>query len=264
MRALELPSHPRDGVLPVSLEAALGPARGRPRIAAAVLTPSYANPLGSFMPDAARREVVELLARRGVPLIEDDIYGDIAFDGSRPRPAKAHDAAGGVLLCSSFSKSLAPGLRVGWCAPGRYRDAVAARKLTSTIASATLPQLAIADLMESGAYDRHLRRLRAALRDQTAAVAAAVARRFPEGTRVSRPGGGLVLWVELPRGVDALCLYRRAREARIGIAPGPLFSASGRYRSFIRLSCGSPFGERVERALATLGRMAGEMARPRV
>jgi len=260
MRALELPSHPRDGVTPETLAEALGPARGRRRVAAVILTPSFANPIGSCMPDAARREVVRLLARRGIPLIEDDIYGDLSHDGLRPRPAKAYDEEGLVLLCSSFSKSLAPGLRLGWCAPGRFKDAVAAVKLTSTLACATLPQLALADLLESGVYDRHLRRLRPALRSQVASVARAVARGFPEGTRVSRPAGGLVLWVELPRGVDGGALYRRAREARIGIAPGPLFTTTGRFKGYIRLSCGSPFDARIEGAVATLGRMATEMA----
>ena len=120
------------------------------------------QPLGALMPDDAKRELVKMLARRDIPLIEDDIYGDLHFDGARPRPARAFDRHGLVMLCGSFSKTLAPGYRVGYVAPGRYRDAVERLKFAQTVATPTLPQMAVADFLENGGYERHLRRLRRA------------------------------------------------------------------------------------------------------
>ncbi|MDX1383751.1 MAG: PLP-dependent aminotransferase family protein, partial [Thermoanaerobaculia bacterium] len=226
------------------------------RVAAAVLCPTFGNPLGHCMPEPCRRELVELLASHGVPLIEDDVYGDLPFEGERPKAAKAYDSDGGVLLCSSFSKTLAPGYRVGWVAPGRYREQVERLKFNSMIAAPTPTQMAVAAFLAHGGYDRHLRRLRRTYRDLVAKCTAAIAQHFPAETRVSRPRGGHVLWVELPEDVDALHLYEKALDAGISIAPGPIFSASGRYRNCIRLNCALPWTQEVENAVRALGELA--------
>jgi DNA-binding transcriptional MocR family regulator len=204
--------------------------------------------------------LVELLARREIPLIEDDIYGDLCFGAARPKTAKAYDKQGLVLLCSSFSKTLAPGYRVGWTAPGRFRPQVESLKFTSSMATTTAPQMAIADFLQSGGYDRYLRKLRRILMTQVQQMSNAVGRYFPPGTKVTRPLGGYVLWVELPRSVDALELHRRALQQKISIAPGPIFSAKQKYKNFIRLSCGLPWSEKVDGAvqiLADLARQSG-------
>jgi DNA-binding transcriptional MocR family regulator len=252
LRALEVPSHPRHGMELDALEAALG----KRRVAAVLVVPSFSNPLGSCMPEENRRRLVAMLAERDIPLIEDDIYGDLHFGPQRPRPAKAHDTEGRVLLCGSFSKTLAPGYRVGWVAPGRYREKVELLKFAQTVATPTLPQLAIAAFLRNGGYDRHLRALRRQLASQVQRGVEAIGEHFPEGTRVTRPEGGSLVWVELPRQVDALVLHARALEAGISIAPGPIFSAQKRYGNFIRLSCGFPWSPRLEGALATLGSLA--------
>jgi DNA-binding transcriptional MocR family regulator len=194
-----------------------------------------------------------------VPLIEDDIYGDLFFGDVRPRTVKAFDRSGLVMLCSSFSKTIAPGYRVGFVAPGRYRDRVEQLKFGHTIATATLPQLAIADLLDNGGYDRHLRRLRRALAGQVARVSEAIADHFPPGTRISRPQGGFFLWLELPPGKSALELHARALERGISIAPGPIFSAKPRFSNCLRISCGFPWTETIDRSIRTLGRIATEM-----
>ncbi|WP_257451364.1 aminotransferase-like domain-containing protein [Archangium lipolyticum] len=256
LRALEIPSHPRHGMELDALEAALT----KRKVAAVLVVPSFSNPLGSCMPEENRQRLVEMLAGRGIPLIEDDIYGDLHFGPRRPRPAKAHDKEGLVLLCGSFSKTLAPGYRVGWVAPGRFREKVELLKFAQTVATPTLPQLAIAAFLRDGGYDRHLRTLRRRLEAQVRQVVEAVGEHFPEGTRATRPEGGSLLWVELPRKVDALVLHARALEAGISIAPGPIFSAQKRYGNFIRLSCGFPWSPRLEGALATLGCLARNMA----
>lgn len=252
MRVLEVPANAGTGVDLARLDEAL---RQHP-VRACLLVPTFSNPLGALMPDEAKRELVRLLARREVPLIEDDIYGDLGFEGARPRPAKAFDRHGLVMLCTSFSKTLAPGYRVGWVAPGRWRDAVERLKFAQTVGTATLPQMAIADFLENGGYERHLRRLRRALADQVTRVSDAVAEHFPPGTRISRPRGGFLLWVEMPPGKNALELHDRALARGISIAPGPIFSAKQRFSNCLRLSCGWPWTDRMERAIRTLGELA--------
>ena len=255
MKALEIPTHPRDGV---SLEA-LQYAMDRERIAACLFSPTFNNPLGSSMPEESRRQLVAMLAARGIPLIEDDIYGDIAFAAQRPRAAKSFDEQGLVLLCDSFSKTLAPGYRVGWCAPGRFQAKVEHLKFTSSIATATLPQLAIAEFLATGGYEHHLRKIRRVYADQIQLMTEAIARYFPAGTKVTRPQGGHVLWVEMPAKLDSLELFEQALAAKISIAPGPLFSAKQKYRNCIRLNCASPWSAVIEGSLKTLGMLATKL-----
>lgn len=252
LQALEIPSHARTGI---SLDL-LADAVEKFPVRACVASLNFSNPLGSCMPDVGKRELVEILARRNVPLIEDDLYGDLYFGEERPKCAKAFDKRGLVLLCSSFSKLLAPSYRVGWTAAGRFQAKVESLKLTTTLSTPTLLQLAIAEFLENGAYDRHLRKMRAAFALQTEQMIAAVGEHFPPGTKVTRPAGGFVLWVELPRHVDSLELQERALKKGISISPGPMFSARQRYRNYIRLSCGYPWSARLEQAVATLGGLA--------
>lgn len=256
LRALELPSHPRHGLELDALEAALE----RRRVAAVLVVPSFSNPLGACMPEENRARLVAMLARREIPLIEDDIYGDLHHGPERPRTCKSFDREGLVLLCGSVSKTLAPGFRVGWVAPGRFHARVELLKFAHTGATPTLPQLAVARFLASGGYDKHLRTLRRRLASQVERMTEALCEHFPEGTRVSRPAGGSLLWVELPPTVDALLLHARALEAGISIAPGPIFSAQPRYAHHIRLNCGQAWSPRVEAALSTLGSLARSLA----
>jgi DNA-binding transcriptional MocR family regulator len=257
MKALEIPTHPRDGVSLDALEYALD----REKIKACLFTPTFQNPLGCSMPEENRKRLVAMLGARGIPLIEDDIYGDIAFGPERPRAAKAFDTEGMVLLCDSFSKTLAPGYRVGWCAPGRYQKAVEHLKFTTSIASATLPALAIAEFLATGGYEHHLRKVRRVYAEQVRLMTEVIVRTFPDGTKVTRPQGGHVLWVEMPAKIDSLELFHRALAAKISIAPGILFSAKQKYRNCMRLNCGTPWGKPVEDALETLGKLVTKQAR---
>ena len=163
----------------------------------------------------------------------------------------------GVLLCSSFAKTLAPGLRVGWCAPGRYLERVRRLKLAHTLGTPVVLQQTVAEFLRHGGYDHHLRSLRRACHHQLQLFAPAILRHFPAGTRISRPEGGFVLWVEMPAGVDALRLHRDALKQRIATAPGPLFSAKDRYRNCLRVNGGLPWDDAIESALGTLGELAG-------
>ena len=256
LRALEIPCDAREGMRLDALEAGIR----RHKVAAVVSVPNFSNPLGSCMPDANKEKLVGLLARKEIPLIEDDIFGDLHFGPTRPCVAKSFDRRGLVLLCGSFSKTLAHGYRVGWVAPGRYQDRVQMLKFSQTVATTTLPQRAIAQFLEGGGYDRHLRALRRFLASSMDRMVTGVSEYFPAGTRVTQPRGGMVLWVELPRKVSALELHRRALEERISIAPGPIFSARQRLENFIRLNAAQEWDARVEAALARLGQIAAELA----
>ncbi|MBA3883454.1 MAG: PLP-dependent aminotransferase family protein [Chthoniobacterales bacterium] len=248
LKVVEVATDPGYGICFDSLERAL---RKR-RVSACLVIPNFNNPIGSLMPDNRKERLVAMLAARDIPLIEDDLYGDLYFRGSRPQVAKAYDRKGTVILCGSFSKTLAPGYRVGWMIPGRFFEKAKILKSTSTGATATLPQLALADYVANGGYDHHLRGLRQALKRQVEQVSQAVSESFPPETKLTRPAGGFVLWVELPRKVDALELHARALESKISIAPGPMFSSHQDYPNFIRLSCGQPWSPKLERAIGIL------------
>jgi len=252
LKVLEIPTHPRDGL---SVDA-LDFATRSMNVKACVVVSNVANPLGSVMPETAKRRLVGLAAERHITLIEDAVYGDL-YDGPlSPSLAKAYDKAGNVILCSSFSKTLAPGLRIGWIVPGRHRQRIANLKFINNVMTSELPQLAIAEFLASGGYDHHLRRLRRAFREQMEKTTVAIAKYLPEGTRVSRPQGGFLLWVELPKQVDSIVLMREAARENISIAPGPVFSTTDRYLNFARISCGYPWSADIERALRRLGEMA--------
>jgi DNA-binding transcriptional MocR family regulator len=253
LKALEIPTHPREGISIEALQFALEqwPVR------ACIVTPNFSNPLGGCMSSERKRALVELLAEKSIPLIEDDVYGDLGFDGTRPGIARAFDPRGNtVVYCSSFSKTLAPALRIGWIVAGRYQAQVEYHKYVLNLASPTAPQLAVAELLERGGYDRYLRQARHDYATAVARMSHAVEKYFPEGTRVTQPRGGFVIWVEFPGAIDGNTLYMQALPHGISIAPGTMFSATGRYRNFIRLNCAVPWDARTERAIARLGQLA--------
>jgi len=251
LKALEVPSCPRKGL---NLEVLRYALRNN-AVQACMCIPNFANPSGSLMPEENKRELVALLARHEVPLIEDDVYGDLSFSPPRPHTAKAYDRRGLVLLCSSFSKSLAPGYRVGWIAPGRFQPQVERLKSPMHTTTASPSQLAIAEFLTNGGYDRHLRTLCRTYARRAAQFTAAIGRHFPAGTRVSRPSGGSVLWVELPKETDTLTICQQALREGIAIAPGVLFTTGTEFGNCMRLNA-AHWDERVERSLAILGRLA--------
>jgi DNA-binding transcriptional MocR family regulator len=257
LKILEIPTSPLSGMSIDALEYALDNHRGE--VKACLVLTNFNNPCGGTLSDLDKRRLVALLEREGIPLIEDDIYGDLSFSDQRPTVAKAYDHTGNVLLCSSFSKTLAPGYRVGWIAPGRFQEVVERGKMLTNVATSTPPQLAIAEFLANGGYDHHLRSIRRVYARKVAQMADVIGRYFPEGTRVTHPKGGFVLWVEMPQPADSIRLFDLAHRQGISIAPGPLFSASGKYRNFIRLNAGF-YSEKMETVIATLGRMAGELA----
>ncbi|MEI6947181.1 PLP-dependent aminotransferase family protein [Paraflavisolibacter sp. H34] len=252
LNVLELPTNPLTGIEPDALKKTLE----KRKVKLCLLVSNFSNPLGSCMPDEHKKEVVRLLEQHQVPLVEDDLYGDIYFGSHRPKSCKSFDESGNVLWCASVSKTLAPGYRVGWVAPGKYKEAVLRTKLYHSVSSATLMQEAVGNFLETGRYEHHLRKLRQTLHANLLHYLRAIGDYFPEGTRVSRPQGGFLLWVELPGGTDAVGLYEEALRHRISIAPGRMFTLRDQYHNCIRLSYGLPWSEKVDAALKTLGRLA--------
>jgi DNA-binding transcriptional MocR family regulator len=199
------------------------------------------------------------LAKKEIPLIEDDIYVELYFSKQRPGSCKRFDKKGLVLYCSSFSKSLAPGYRVGWVIPGKFKKEVIRLKRMNTISTNTLAQSAIAHFLKNGRYELHLRHLRKALHTQSLRYIQAITNHFPVDSCFTPPQGGFVLWIELSQSIDTYKLYKKALKHNIGIAPGKMISSQNRFDNCFRLSYGEPWNDRIERGIRQLGNLIREM-----
>jgi DNA-binding transcriptional MocR family regulator len=251
LKVVEIPTDPVSGMDIEYLEQAI------PRfdIKACLVVNNFNNPLGSCMPDERKRDLVTMLSRMEIPLIEDDIYGELYFGKTRPKTCKSFDNDGLVLHCASFSKSLAPGYRIGWTIPGRYKEAIIRLKRMHTVSTNTLAQAAVADFLSKGRFELHLRHLRRALHTQSLRYIQAVSEYFPDDTCITRPLGGFVLWIEMNRKIDAFKLHKRALTYNIGIAPGQIFSSQGRFENCFRISYGEPWNPKIEDGIKTLGKL---------
>ncbi|MFM9485996.1 aminotransferase-like domain-containing protein [Pseudomonas monachiensis] len=252
MKALEIPTDPLTGISLEALELALE----QWPIKVIQLTPNCNNPLGYIMPESRKRALLTLAQRYDVAIIEDDVYGELAYTYPRPRTIKSFDEDGRVLLCSSFSKTLAPGLRIGWVAPGRYLERVLHMKYISTGSTAPQPQIAIAEFLKGGHFEPHLRRMRTQYQRNRDAMIDWVTRYFPAGTRASRPQGSFMLWVELPEAFDTLKLNRALHDQGVQIAVGSIFSASGKYRNCLRMNYAAKPTPQIEDAVRKVGATA--------
>jgi DNA-binding transcriptional MocR family regulator len=251
LKVLELPTHPITGIEIDDLKKAIS------KIDLCLLIPNFNTPLGSCMPDENKKEVVTLLAKHGIPLIEDDVYGDIYFGQQRPKCCKSFDLDGNVIWCSSVSKTLAPGYRVGWIAPGKYKEKILKLKLVHVISSSSIVQEAVANFLKTGKYENHLRQFRRTLENNCQNYIRAIAEYFPEGTKTSRPQGGLALWVEFNKDVDTVKLHDLAIKQGISIAPGRMFTLQDQFKNCLRLCIGLTWTDELNQKLKQLGKLAG-------
>jgi DNA-binding transcriptional MocR family regulator len=251
LRAVEIPVDPATGL---DLDA-LADALKKYPIRACWFMTNFQNPTGVTLPVGKKKALVELLAHHEVPLIEDDVYGELHFQADYPLPALAFDKRGLVMHCSSFSKTLAPGYRIGWAAAGKFTDRVQRLKLMTTLSASIPIQAGIADYLQHGGYDRHLRKLRGALREQLREMATAILRWLPPGVRWTRPDGGYFVWIEFPEAIDAMELHRLAIEQGVSLAPGPIFSATHAFEHCVRLNFGHPWSPRIDDAIRVLGEL---------
>jgi len=254
MRAIEVATDPNEGISIEALERIIA----EQHIAACMVMPNFQNPLGFQMSDQRKAALVDLLARHEIPVIENGVYNELYFGESHPSTLKSYDKKGLVLHCASFSKSLSSAYRIGWTLAGRYRDRVEKLKFLNTLTTSSISQLAITEYLKNDGFDHHLRRVRKAYAQQANIMSAAVKRFFPDGTRISHPKGGYVLWVELPEAVDSMKLYHRALESGITIAPGKMFSVSNAYKHCIRLNYSYPWTTEIDQALILLAKLITE------
>lgn len=251
LKVVEIPTDPVTGVDLDCLETSIG----RFDIKACLFVCNFNNPMGSCMPDEKKKKLVGLLAKHDIPLIEDDIYGELYFGKTRPRTCKTFDKKGLVIQCASFSKSLAPGYRIGWTVPGKYKERVIRIKRMNNVSTNTLAQSAIAHFLANGRYELHLRHLRKSLHTNCLRYTQAITNYFPEETRITRPQGGFALWLELGKRADGYRIHKSALRHNIGIAPGQMFSSQGMFSNCFRISFGLPFSSKVESGLKTLGEL---------
>jgi DNA-binding transcriptional MocR family regulator len=252
LKILELPTDPQTGVDMASLKKIVQ----KTKLAACIFVSNFNNPFGSLMPENHKKEAVKLLEKYNVPLIEDDIYGDLYFGEKRPTCCKSYDESGMVLLCSSFSKTLAPAYRVGWVAGGKFMNEVMKIKLFHSLSSTSITHEALGSFLETGRYEAHLRKLRKSLYTNYLQYVRVIGECFPEGTKLCRPQGGLSLWVELPKAIDTIELYNAAVSKKITFSPGSMFTLQEQFSNCMRLSYGLEWNEKTENGLKMLGRLA--------
>jgi len=257
LKAIEIPSDPVTGMSIDALKLALE----QWPIKAILSVPSFSNPVGTLMPDSSKKKLVDLIYEYDIPFIEDDIYGELGYSEQRPKAVKAFDTRGQVLLCSSVSKVLEPQLGLGWVMPGKYLEEIEYERFLSSSSHFSLPQLAVAEILSRGSFDRHLRLARETYRQRRDRLNDLVCQYFPEDTRLSNPQGGFVSWLQLPNQTNATQLYLQAKKQGIIIAPGEIFSSNPqKYRHSIRLSYANEWTKERENAIKVLGKLARELA----
>ena len=248
-QVIEIPTN-QQGIDLTRLELALQ----QTKVTAIVTIPNANNPQGSTPDETHKQQLIALAHQYESTLIEDDIYGDLSYLPMRPRPLRAFDD--NVILCSGFSKTLAPGFRIGWVAAGKHTPKLNAIKYTSTMGTAVYPQATIAEFLRTGRYDIHLKKLRKNLAIQIAAMRSEILNSFPAGTTVSQPAGGFVLWVELPnQSLNTRQLFLKARTEGIGIAPGFLFASDERFDHAFRLNAGVGWNDAIKIAIHRLAEL---------
>ena len=256
LKAIEIPSDPQHGISIEALKLALE----QWPIRAILSVPNFSNPVGALMPDDNKQALVQLLNDYDIPFIEDDIYGELGYSEQRPRTVKSYDTKGLVLLCSSVSKVLDPHLGLGWVMPGRYLEKIEYERFLSSSSHFSLPQLAVAEILSRGSFDRHLRVAREKYRQRRDRLTDLVCQNFPEGTRLSKPQGGFVAWLQFPEEIHSTQFYFKAKAEGIIVAPGELFSSNPqKYQHSIRLSFSNEWTKEREQAVHKLGQLAQNM-----
>jgi len=255
--ALEIPANPDTGIDLLSVEKVIR----QEKIACCIVNPNCQNPLGFIMPDSHKKKLLELLNEADIPIIENDVCGDLFFGEYRPNPIKKWDTNNTVLYCSSFSKVLAAGLRVGWVAPGRFKEPIKRMKLNRSMISPTLNQSLVANYLKDGTYHRHLRKLRKIIKLQHSYCASAIFKHFPNTVKMTSPLGGLSIWIELPTGIKGIDVYYEARNKGISILPGFLCSSLDTYDRYIRIGYGGCWDKTTEQAIQTIGNIIKRIER---
>ncbi|WP_432463535.1 PLP-dependent aminotransferase family protein [Agarivorans sp. QJM3NY_33] len=247
LQIVELPSL-KEGIDLAQLEAHLQ----QGTVQAGLFCTSHMNPQGITMSVEQKQRLARLAADYKTPMIEDDIYLELSHQTQMPLPASYYDQSGYMLWCGSVSKTLSASLRVGWCRPGRYRQAFIER----SFGVSTILQFALADFIDKGDYAKHMKRVRYQLQQQKQHYLAYLTQHLPPSSRITAPDGGLVLWLQIP-GLDPQKLIKLAQGAQLDIRVGQLFTASQRYQDCLRLNMGWPLDQNLKQQLDRLMAIMG-------
>jgi DNA-binding transcriptional MocR family regulator len=245
MLALEVPICPEKGLTAQDVEKAIG----KHPVAACVFSSTIANPMGCVLADEEKQQIVKILEQNNIPLVEDDVYGDLYFTSKRGTPAQKYSTKGLVITCSSFSKTAAAAYRIGWIATHKFSQRCAQIKRALSCSSSHMNQITLFEFVRSGDYDRYLTQLRCVLITNKARMVNMLQQLLGESIRISDPKGGCVLWLELDRSINSADIFQLALQQNISVSPGTLFSPSNRYQHCIRLSYGLPWNDKVEEGL---------------
>ncbi|TWJ02399.1 DNA-binding transcriptional MocR family regulator [Mucilaginibacter frigoritolerans] len=251
LKIATIPSHPETGIVVSDVKEACK----KLAIKACVFVSNFNNPDGACISTEGKKQIAEFAATYQIPVIEDDLYGELFFKGSRPDTIKAYDTDGWVMYCNSFTKTLVPGFRIGWCAAGRFTYEVARIKSMHNGSTANFSQLVVLQLLNSGSYERHLQKFRLELHKNLIRTTNLIEQHFPEGTKVTRPNGGLVIWVELPENINTVNFQEKAFQYEVSYAPGEIFSSKGDYQHYLRISYCNLWENKVQKALIRLGQL---------
>ncbi|KLN60783.1 hypothetical protein WH96_09905 [Kiloniella spongiae] len=228
------------------------------KIKACLFISSFSNPLGCTLSINQKLSIIDLLKEYNIPLIENDIYGDMYFGKVRPKSFLSLAPDANIIYCNSFSKSIAPGYRIGWIISFCHIEKITETKFGLSICCPTLLQASLATYLNSGNYDRHIQKIKLALQINVEKTRYAISKFFPKQTKVSNPAGGFVLWLELDKKINSAELFEKAIEQGISFAPGSLFTTTDNYNNCMRICCGHEWTPALEKAIQTLGNLVKE------
>lgn len=223
------------------------------KIAMVLVQPNVQNPTGISMNSEAKLRLVELSRRHGVIVLQDDVFGDLYFDAFRPPNLSSLSDYPEIITLSSFSKSIAPGLRIGWIESPKYKDLLQDAKLRTSMESSLMAQNILKSYIGTKAHRIHLKSIRVKLENRLGRYLNRLSDLLPEGCYVRRPSGGCLLWIRLPSDIDGTELFKRSARKGLVAAPGALFSSGNNFNNFIRLNAGFPLNSQREDALSILG-----------
>ncbi len=248
LKALSVRTDPVTGIDLDSLERALQ----THDVKACWLMSNFQNPLGFTLSNEKKQKLIELTQRYNVPVIEDDVYSELHAENDSVYPLRMFDDTGNTMLCSSFSKSLIAGLRIGWVAAGKRALEVQKLQLMSTLATSAPVQMTLVHYLTSRNYESHLKQLRKKLFERKSKMTVLLSELLPEAVKVLSQSGGYFIWLELPKHIDALPIYREALKGNISIAPGKMFSLTEQYDHCIRLNASFELNDKYVHALNLL------------
>lgn len=226
------------------------------KIRAVVITPNFHNPTGILMADEQKKELLSIIQQYGIAVIENDIYGDLNFSGKRPTTLKTFDESGLVITYTSYSKTLAPGIRLGWLSAGKFMPQAEQVKFAMGSTVSPVYQETVNRLLSGESYDRHIRAFRMQLAKNAYFTINLLSKHFPEGTSVLTPSGGYNLWVKMADKVNMDNFYSQCEKIGIKFTPGYTFSFSDVFSRYFRIVFADQYSAQKLQAFELAGQLA--------